>query len=211
MIDSVAEALTRPGAFFARLQEDERAAQWGVWLVLLVSVLGAVVAYFSALPTAEAFSGSPLGQIGLMAAPVAAFVFSFAAWLVYGLLVRMSAGINVKPWAVVAYSLAPQLILLSLTLVVAALFPVDIAPVAADLGDPEQLQRLSAQVQREVSASVYGRASLALSYLGAFWSLALIFVGVRAGTDTGRAVLSTLLVATLSLGTLLVPYLLSSA
>lgn len=209
MFDGMVQVLTRPVAFFNALQGNDKLASRAVWVVLLISLMGGVIGYFSALPTAEAFQGSALGSIGLMTAPLFSAVVTFLSWLVYGLIVRMTAGLEVKPWAVVGYSMAPQLILYTLLIVIAALFPVEISILSVDFSNPETIQEASKTVQQEIQRSVYGRSSQIIGYAASLWWIVLIFLGVRAGSTTGKAISSALIAGLLSLGLILLPFLLA--
>ena len=209
MFDGILRAITQPGQFFQALQEDDRLAARALWVVALVAVLNGIVGYFSALPTAEAFAGTLLGGVTPVTAPLTAALLTFLSWLVYGLVVRVAAGTAVKPWAIVAYAMSPQVFIYPLVIVIALLFPVEVTPVSADFSQLEAVQETTLQVQREVQASTFGRASQALNLVAVLWWLGLIFVGVRAAAGRNRALVSAALVAALSLGLVFIPLLLT--
>lgn len=209
MFDGILRAITRPGQFFQTLQQDDGVAARALLVVLLVAVLNTGVGYFSALPTARAFAGTLLGSVTPVTAPLTAALLSFLSWLVYGLLVRVAAGTTAKPWAITAYAMSPQAIIYPLIIAAALVFPVEVTPIAADVTQLEAAQEATLQVQREVQASTFGRASQVLNLAAILWWLALIFVGVRAAAGVTRAFVSVALVAALSLGLVFVPLLLT--
>ena len=209
MLGDLVEVITRPRPFFRKLQEDDGVVTRAFQVVLLIAAVSAVVGYFTALPTADAFAGTLLGGATLITAPLTAALLTFLSWLIYGLLVRVAAGTAVKPWAITAYAMSPQIVIYALIIGVAVLFPVDVSPVAADLSQTEAVQEATLQVQRDIQASTFGRVSGVLNLVATLWWLGLIFVGVRAAAGTTRAFLSAGLVAALSLGLVLVPLLLT--
>lgn len=209
MFDAVAQVIARPSSFFNTLQQNDRLAAKAIWLVLIVSLLAAVIGYFNAVPLAEVFAGTPIGGLSLITAPLFAALFTFLGWMVYGLIVRMTAGIGVKPWAIVGYSMAPQIIVFTLLILIAALFPVQLSAVAVDFNDPETLQQTTQALQRELQRSFFGRSSQILGYAATLWWLVLIFLGLREASTTTKAVTSTLIVGLLSLSFILIPFLLA--
>ena len=209
MFEGVAQVLVRPTSLFRTLQEDDRLAAKAIWVAVIVSALAGVIGYFNAVPLAEAFAGTPLGGLSLVSAPLFAAVFTFLGWMVYGLIVRMTAGIESKPWAIVGYSMAPQIVLNTLLILIAALFPVQLSAVAVDFSDPDTLQQSTQALQRELQTSFFGRSSQVLGYAATVWWLVLIFLGVREASTTAKAVSSALIVGLLSLGFILVPFLLA--
>lgn len=209
MFEAVAQVIGRPTAFFMTLQESDRLAAKAVWVAVIVSLLAGVIGYFNAVPLAEAFAGTPLGGLSLISAPLFAAFISFLGWLIYGLIVRMTAGIDAKPWAIVGYSMAPQIIIYTLLIVIAALFPVQLSAVAVDFSDTESLQQTTQALQQEIQTSFFGRSSQVLGYAATLWWLCLIFLGARAATTTAKALSSALIVGLLSLGFILVPFLLA--
>ena len=209
MFEAVAQVVTRPTAFFRDLQQNDSLASKAIWVVILVSILAGVVGYFNALPLAEAFQGTALGSFSLVSAPFFAATITFLGWLFYGLIVRMTAGLTVKPWAVAGYSVAPQLILHTLLIIIAALFPVQLSAATVDFSNPETVQQVSQELQKELQASTFGRSSQLLGYVASLWSLILIFLGVRAASTRAKAISSTLIIGLLSLGFILLPFLLA--
>ena len=208
MLDGILQVLTNPTAFFRRLNEDKALASQAIWLVLIVSALGAVAAYLSTVPSMEAFGDDyPFARIGLIITPISAFIVGIILWLIYGLLIRIGAGMEAKPWAIASYSLAPSVIITTLILLLAALFPAELTPVSYDLADPDSLQAASLQVQEEYQASLFGQASLILQWVASLWMLLLIFIGVNVAAGQNKAVLSTVLIAIPTLGFLLLPFL----
>jgi hypothetical protein len=121
----------------------------------------------------------------------------------------MSAGMDIKPWAISAYSFAPSLLLGTILIVLAALFPTNLTPVNIDASNPDSIRAASLAVQQEFQQSFLGRSSQIINYLGTIWTLLLIFLGVKASTNTNKAIVATLLVGVLSLGFFLLPILLT--
>jgi hypothetical protein len=168
-----------------------------------------VYGYFNALPTADAFANTPFGAFGLITTPITFVVIGFLAWLIYGLLVRMGAGINAKPWAIAGYSMSPQIIIYALLILTAVIFPVKLSPVTADLNDPQAFQEATLAIQKEFQNSTFGRASQILSYLSSLWWVILIYLGVREATDSRKALISAILVGIPTLLLIALPFLLS--
>jgi hypothetical protein len=209
MLEGILQSITNPGAFLERLNSDEKLVRRAVWVVLIVSLLAAVGAYLSTLPSIDAFGdANPFGQAGLTISAISALAITFIFWLVNGLLVRMGAGMDAKPWAIAAYALSPQIIIATLLIVLAAFFPAQLTPVSFDASDPEAIREASLRVQKEFQQSLFGRGSLVLNYLGNAWYLLLIFLGVRAAAGTNKAVTSTILVGLLMFAFILLPFLL---
>jgi hypothetical protein len=209
MLDGMLQVILNPVVFFRRLAEDDRLSRGAIGVVLIVAVLAGVFGYFNAIPTADAFANTPFGAFGLITTPISLLVVSFLSWLIYGLLVRMGAGIDAKPWAIAGYSMSPQLIIYALLILVAVIFPVKLSPVTADFSDPQAFQDATLAVQREFQNSTFGRASQILSYLASLWWLVLIFLGVREATGTRKATTATILVAIPTVLIILLPFLFS--
>jgi Yip1 domain len=210
MLDAISQLFTRPTSFFRILKDDDRVVSRAFVVVLIVSVLGAVFGYFSALPSADAMQGTPFGgTFSLVIAPVSALFASIIFWLIYGLLVRFPAGMDAKPWAVVGYAMVPQILVYAALIIIAALFPPQLAPISADMSDPQAFQEATFALQREFQASFLGRASTILSYASSLWWLVLIFIGVRETADQRKAITATVIVAVVSLAFIAVPFLLS--
>jgi hypothetical protein len=209
MLDGMLQVILTPVVFFRRLAEDDRLSRGAIGVVLIVAVLAGVFGYFNAIPTADAFANTPFGAFGLITTPISLLVVSFLSWLIYGLLVRMGAGIDAKPWAIAGYSMSPQLIIYALLILVAVIFPVKLSPVTADFSDPQAFQDATLAVQREFQNSTFGRASQILSYLASLWWLVLIFLGVREATGTRKATTATILVAIPTVLIILLPFLFS--
>lgn len=209
MLDGMLQVIINPIAFFRKLTEDDKLASRAIGVVLIIAILAGVFGYFNALPTAEAFANTAFGAFGLITTPISLLVVSFLSWLIYGLLVRMGAGINAKPWAITGYSMSPQLIIYALLILMAVIFPVKLTPVTADFSDPQAFQEATLAIQKEFQNSTFGRASQILSYLSSLWWIVLIYLGVREATDTRKATTSAILVAVPTLLLIIVPYLLS--
>ncbi len=183
-------------------------------VVLIVAVLAAVSAYFSALPLADATRGTPLAIAfnPLISTLVTALVL-FLIWLINGLLVRMSAGTEAKPWAVVAYAMTPQLLIFALLIVVNALFPAQLTPVSAtvDFSDPAAMQTATTSLTTELQASLANRVTMVLGYVSSLWWLVLIFLGVRETAGQQKAIRATIIVGILTLAFTVLPFLLRPA
>jgi hypothetical protein len=209
MLDGIVQVIINPVAFFRKLIEDDRLVSKAFGVVLIVALLAGVFGYFNALPTADAFANTPFGAFSLITTPISLLVVSFLGWLIYGLLVRMGAGLAAKPWAIAGYSMSPQIIIYALLIIVAVLFPTKLTPVTADFSDPEAFQEATLALQKEFQTSTFGRVSQILSWLSSLWWIILIYLGVRELTDSRKALISGLLVGIPTLAILGLPYLLS--
>jgi hypothetical protein len=210
MLDGILHVILKPVDFFRKLLDDDKVASRAFGVVLIVMVLAGVYGYFVALPTADAIANTPFGAFGLITTPVSFVVISLLSWLIFGLLVRMAAGISIKPWAITGYSLSPQIIIYALLIILAVLFPVKLSPVTVDpTKEPEAFQEAMISLQQESQQTVFGRASQILSYLSSLWWIVLIFLGVREATDTRKAVISALVVGIPTVLLSLLPFLLS--
>ncbi len=209
MLDAIARVITSPLGFFTDLAEDEKKAGGAFWVVLLVVVLSAVSAYFATLPQADAFGpDSPIAGFAVIAAVIIASLFSLLSWLIFGLLARIAAGMNVKPWAVVGYAMSPQLLISTLIIIIAVLFPVKVTPIIADFSDVEAIREASARLTQEIQSSIYGRSSMILSYVSAAWWLFLIYLGLReTSKDAAKAIRGTVLIGVVYAAFLLGPWL----
>ncbi len=211
MFEGILQAITKPKQLFGRFEEEPKLVSLAFLVILIVSVLTAIVAYLSSLPTADAFPADLfIGQITLISAPIIGVVFTFLAWLIYGLLIRMTAGMDANPWAIAAYASAPQMIILTLLIVLAALFPVDVTAITASPADADAFRAANAQLQQEVQSSLFGRSSQILSYLGVAWQLLLVYLGVNAVSSQAKAIRSTVLVGIFALAFLILPVLLAA-
>lgn len=210
MFEGILQAMTNPKALFEDFEHKPSLINLAVVVVLLSAVVGAIGAYLSALPTVDAFGDqNPFGKLGLILTPVSVVIFSFIIWLVNGLLIRMAAGMDAKPWAIAAYSFAPSILLSTIIIVLAAIFPTQLTPVSFDASNPDAIRQASNAVQQEFQQSFLGRSSTIINYIGVAWSLLIIFLGVRVSADTNKAIVSTVLVGVLSLGFILLPFLLN--
>jgi hypothetical protein len=209
MLDGMLQVILSPISFFRKLSEDDRLSSRAIGVVLIIALLAGVFGYFTAIPTADAFANTPFGKFGLITTPISLLVVSFLSWLIYGLLVRMGAGINAKPWAIAGYSMSPQLLIYTLLILIAVIFPVKLSPVVADFTDPQAFQEATLAVQKEFQNSTFGRASQILSYIASLWWLVLIFLGVREATGTRKASTATILVAIPTVLLILLPFLFS--
>ncbi len=211
MLEGILEVIVKPQTFFRELESKPKQISLAFLVIIITGILAAIVAYFSALPTADAFPDNAIvGQISVISAPIIAIIASFVIWLIYGLLIRMGAGMDTKPWAIAAYSSAPQIIILTIAIVIAALFPVSVSPITATATDPEAFRAANTQLQHEIQSSFYGRSSQVLTYLSSLWQLLLIYLGVQAVSTRTRAIRATVIVAILAFGFLLLPWLLAS-
>jgi hypothetical protein len=210
MFDALVQVLTKPAAFFRTMKEDDRISSRAFWVVLIVAVLGAIYSYLSALPSADAMQNTGFGSsFSLVIAPVGALFASFIFWLIYGLLVRIPAGMEAKPWAVTAYGMTPQILIYAALIIVAALFPPELTPVSASLSDTEAFQEQTFALQREFQSSLLGRVSTVLTYVSSLWWLVLIFIGVRELVGHNKAVTAVVLTGIVTLAFAVVPFLLS--
>jgi hypothetical protein len=210
MLDVLLKPITSPVAFFRTLKDDDRVVSRAFLAVLIVAVLAGIFGYFSALPTADAMQGTPFGgTFSLVIAPVSTLFASIIFWLIYGLLVRIPAGIEAKPWAVVGYAMAPQILIYAVLIIIGALFPPQLTPISASLSEPQAFQEATFELQREFQRTFFGRASTILTYLSSLWWLILIFIGVRETAGQQKAITATVLVGLVTLAFFGVPFLLS--
>ena len=193
MLDALSSVLTRPVSFFRELARGEKVGG-AIWTVLLVSLVSAAASYFLGLPFQEALATAPFAAATPIITAAAGFFTPFITWLFYGLLVRVGAGMEAKPWAVAGYALAPQVVLNALLLVIVVAFPVEVTPVNVDVSDTQAFEAANARVQREIASSVAGRAGQLIGYLGTLWWIALIFLGVRETANQQQAIRATFLV-----------------
>lgn len=209
MFEGIVQTISNPLAFFRSLQDDDKLAGGAVLVVLLVALLSAGVGYFSALPSTDAFPDDiPFRQFGLIAATLGSVMVTFISWLVNGLLVRMSAGMDSKPWAIVGYAMSPLLIIYLLIIVLAAIFPVNLVPISVGLDDPEAFQQAVQQTQKAYQATIFGRSTQLLGYASSLWWIILIFLGVREAKGTNKAYIAAGLVTLLTLAFTVGPLLL---
>ncbi len=209
MFEGMLEVVRKPSQFFRGLANDDQRVGRAFLVVLLVALLTGMSAYLSALPTMDAFLGdNPFVQIGLIAAAVGAPLVTFVWWLMNGLLIRMAAGIEIKPWAIAAYSYTPQIFITALIILIAVLVPPQVSPVAADLSDPIAMQEATMQLQQQIQQSFFGVSSMILGYLATGWFLFLTFVGVREAAGANKAWIAVFLVGAITLGVTLIPFLL---
>lgn len=212
MLDAAVQIFTRPRAFFKTLNEDDRVVSRAFLVVLIVAILAAIFGYFSALPTADAMRGTPFGgSFSLIISPVSLLVISLISWLIYGLLVRMAAGMDAKPWAVVGYSMAPQILIYAVLIIIGALFSPKLTPISIDFSDPQVARQASLDLQREYQATLLGRATTILGYVSSLWWLVLIFFGVRETAGQQKATTATVIVGLVTLAFIVVPFLLRPA
>lgn len=142
VLDAISEVLFNPTKFFKKFFEDDnKYASKALFVVIIVAILSAISAYFSAAPMAELFpKGNPMGMISILTTVVSTLIMTFILWLINGLIIRMAASKEVKPWAIAAYSIAPQILLATALIVIAALFPMDLPNIRLDVQDPEAFQ-----------------------------------------------------------------------
>jgi hypothetical protein len=210
MLDTLLKPITSPVAFFRTLKDDDRVGSRAFLVVLIVAVLAGIFGYFSALPSADAMRGTPFGgTFSLVIAPVSALFASVIFWLVYGLLVRIPAGMEAKPWAVVGYAMAPQILVYAVLIIIGALFPAQLTPISASLSDPQAFREATFALQREFQGTFFGRASMILSYVSNLWWLVLIFIGVRETAGQQKAITATVIAGLVTLAFFVVPFLLS--
>ena len=193
MLDALFSVIARPVSFFRELAEGEK-VNGAVWTVLLVSLVSAAASYFLGLPFQEALATAPFAALTPIITAVAGFFTPFITWLFYGLLVRIGAGMEAKPWAVAGYALAPQLVLNALLLVIVVAFPIEVTPVNVDVSDAQAFEAANARVQGEIGSSTAGRAGQLIGYLGTLWWIVLIFLGVRETANQQQAIRATFLV-----------------
>jgi hypothetical protein len=211
MLDAISQLFTRPASFFRTLKDDDRVVSRAVIVVLVVSLIAAVSAYFSALPLADATRGTALAlAFNPLIATLITLGAIFLLWLIYGLLVRMGAGMESKPWAVTGYAMAPQLLVFALLIVINALFPAQLTPVSAtvDFSDPTAIQTATTSLTTELQATLANRVTTVLGYLSSIWWLILIFIGVRETAGQQKAIRATVIVGILIFAFTVVPLLL---
>lgn len=210
MLKGILQVISQPGTFFKDFESPDHRISLAFVVALIVAFLSALVAYYSAVPAAAALpQNSMLGQLSLISAPLLGFTISLFTWLLYGLLIRIGAGMEVKPWALAAYSSAPQIPILALLLVIAALFPVSVSPISANPTDPGAFSAANIQLQTELASSVYGRSSQVFSYFAFVWQLLLIYLGASVLSSKTQAIRATLLVTIPALLVLLAPWLMA--
>ncbi|MDZ7704643.1 MAG: YIP1 family protein [Trueperaceae bacterium] len=196
MIRRLGRILYNPVAFYRDMAEGAW-ADGAIWMVLLVSLVGAVSTYAVTLPQLQAFGeDAALGPFLLWSAVIFAFFASFIGWLVLGLVVRMTAGMDAKPWAVVAYAAAPRLVLELIPAAVVLLVSVEVTPIEA-APDGEGFSDALLRLQQEVGSSPVGITSLITTYLARAWQLALIYIGLRETSDASKALRSVVVIALL--------------
>ncbi len=193
MLDALFNVTTRPVSFFRELAEGEKVGG-AIWTVLLVSLVSAAASYFLGLPFQEALASAPFAALTPIITAVAGFFTPLITWLFYGLLVRIGAGMEAKPWAVAGYALAPQLVLSALLLIIVIMFPIEITPIDIDVSDEVASEAANARVQQEIASSVAGRAGQLIGYVGTLWWIVLIFLGVRETANQQQAIRATFLV-----------------
>ena len=193
MLNATSSVLTSPVRFFRDLAEGDKVGG-AIWVVLLVSLVSAAASYFLGLPFREALTTAPFAAMTPFLTAVVGFVTPLITWLFYGLLVRIGAGMEAKPWAVAGYGVAPQLLLNAVLLVIVVAFPIEVTPVNVDVSDAQAFDEANLELQREIETSTAGRAGQVLGYLGTFWWVVLIFLGVRETAGQRQAVRATFLV-----------------
>lgn len=206
MLKRLGRILYNPVAFYREMAEGAW-ADGAIWMVLLVSLVGAVSTYAVTLPQLQAFGeDAALGPFLLWSAVIFAFFASFIGWLVLGLVVRMTAGMDAKPWAVVAYAAAPRLMLELIPAAVVLLVSVEVTPIEV-APDAEGFQEALLRLQQEVSGSAVGVTSLVTTYLARAWQLALIYIGLRETSSASKALRSVIVIALIYGFILLFPWL----
>ncbi len=199
MFEGILQAISKPKQLFERFEEEPKLVSLAFLVILIVSVLSAIVEY---VPLAKAFSANTItNQLVLISAPLVTIAVSILLWLVYGLLVRMGAGIDIKPWAITAYSLSPQILFSIILLIIALVFPIETTPISLDLNDTNAITTL----QQEINRSLFGRSSQILSYLAVVWQLLLVYIGVNVLSNQSKALRSTILVGIFAFGFLCSP------
>lgn len=211
MFNAIAQVITRPSEFFAALGEDESLARWALPVVLLTTMASALATYLLLLPQQDAFG--PDTQIGAFAVQVRVFgtaIIYFLGWLVFGLVIRMAAGIQARPWAVAGYATVPALLFSLVTAAIAVAAPAEVGPVT-DITDEQVLQEELTRIEQETQESLPGRANALLSIVGIAWYMALIYIGVKGTTGSpGSAIRATSFIAIVYLLVLMVPWLLAA-
>lgn len=211
MLDAIARVITSPAGFFSDLGENKK-IPGAIWVVLLTTLISAVTAYFLSAPQSDAFGAdSAFTGIGLIIGVGGVVIVSLISWLLLGLIVRMSAGMDAKPWAVVGYSFVPQLLVSIIAIVIAALFPIEVTPITVTPSEPEAFQEALRSLTEEIQSSVLGRSNQFLGYLATAWGVLLIFIGVRETTQNqARATRSAVIVGLIYAAIFLLPWLLAT-
>ncbi|MGL4610478.1 MAG: YIP1 family protein [Trueperaceae bacterium] len=200
MIDAILQTFTKPVGLFRSMKDDDRISSRAFWVVALLAVLSGVYGYFSTLPQADALQGSSLGifsnpLFGIVGGVVGVLLL----WLIYGLIVRITAGMEAKPWAVTAYALGPQLPITAILIIVAALFPPQLTPITLDAGDPETIGPAMQGLQEEFGSSLLGRTNMVLTYVSSLWWIFLTFLGVRELAGQAKATRTAIVLGILTL------------
>ena len=209
MFEGMLQTITQPKPFFERLREDDALVSRAIWVVLLISVVSAGAGYFSSLPTASVMGeNSLLGSVTIYAAAFGFVIVTFMTWLITGLLVRITAGIDVKPWAIVGYALSPYLLVYVLFMVLAAVFPVTLPELNVSPDDPAAFGAALEEAQTLYAQSIYARLTQGLSYLVTLWWVVLIFIGVDAAAGRNKAFLTAGIVGLVNLAFIALPFLL---
>ena len=210
MLDAIFLVLFKPLKFFKQFFEDDnKYASQALFIVLIVAILSAISSYFGAAPMAELFpKGNPMGLISMLTTVISTLVMVFVFWLINGLIIRMAASKDVKPWAIAAYSISPQILLSTALIVIGALFPMNLPNIRLDIQDPVAFQEGMQRISNLMQTSFYGQSSRYLSYLGMAWSLLISFLGVRERAGNSKAITVTLILGTLSALFILLPILL---
>ena len=212
MFEGMLAAITKPKPFFEQLTNDDVLVSRAIWVVLLVCVVAAGAGYFSALPLASVMGdNSIIAVTAVLGGTLGLALTTFLGWLITGLLIRMVAGINIKPWAITGYAMSPQLIIYILFIILAAIFPVTLPELGVDMTtDPSGFNEALVEAQALYAESVYARLTQGLSYLSSLWWIALIFLGVDAAAGRNKAFLATAIIALINLGFIAAPWLLES-
>lgn len=202
MFEAISQVFTRPADFFRTFNDDDRVVSRAVLIVIIVALLTAVFTYFGTLPMADAVQGTPLAIFfNPFISAVIATGTTFVLWLITGLLVRIGAGMEAKPWAVTGYALVPQIVIAAILIIANALFPAQLTPISAslELTDPEAIQAATETLTAELQSSPANRITTILSYLSSLWVLVLTFIGVRETAGQPKAVRATAIVAVITL------------
>lgn len=195
------EILFNPKEFFLRLKDRPPALGGPVLLVLLASFLAGLVEVLATrlLPSPFPMGGGLARALGLLGAALG----GVAVWGILGLILRLLAGPRARAWEVLGWTSAPGVVLGLVLLPVAALWP--ISGNLPEPPSPDQVQAFQDWLKAYEGlrqASLYQRLFQALNVLTTFWSLALIYLGLRTLVPE-RALLGTLGMGVLYLLTLL--------
>jgi hypothetical protein len=194
------EVLTQPLRFFESLRGRKPDLLPPLLVVVAALVLSTIASQVSTRLLPAVFPGGAGLQLAFALA--GALVFGLILWAVGAGLLRLLAGADSRAWELYGWASAPMLLLVLVSLPLAALMPVtgDLPPPPA-LTDAEALQQWQREYQRVIAAAPVTRVQQGLNLLATLWSLWIVYSGLRV-LAPARALLATGVMAALSLGLL---------